>query len=347
MTIEERREALAPLAESILALQGQDGLVMIYPHLNADGDAYGSSLGLALAIQKLGIEVLCIYEEEVKQEYKHFAGLSLVRIWPSLSAEEKQALLSRQLMGIQIDLSVSHRLATRRDAWLAAPSRKTVDHHISEQVSDEDNFIFSDAAASCELVYHIIDALEHLSGVTLFDRDIATNLYTGLMMDTGNFCYPNVRPMTLAVAAKLLEFGVAIPELVERHFGRISWTRYKIEGAVSAYTQRALDGRITYLGIKPELVTQFGADDADLEGIPGQLRNIEGTDVSLMLRQGSDGSIRGNLRSQPEVDIQGFAMELGGGGHKNAAGFTLPPGDLDQALDDVVAKLIVRLSEES
>ncbi len=346
MTIEERREAFRPLAEDLIALRGQEGLVMIYPHLNADGDAYGSSLGLALAIRKLGISVLCIYEEEVKPEYKHLAGLSLARDWSALSAVEKKDLLSHQIMGIQIDLSVSHRLANRRDAWLAAPSRKIIDHHISDKEPDRDTYIFSEAAASCELVYHLIDALEVLEGKPFFDKEIATCLYTGLMLDTGNFCYPNVRPMTLAVAAKLLAYGVVIPDLVERHFGRISWARFQVEGALRAYTKRALGGRITYLGITPELVEAYGAGDADLEGIPGQLRNIEGTDVSIMLRQASDGSFRGNLRSQPEVDIQGFATGLGGGGHKNAAGFTLPPGDMEETLEDVVAKLTLWLAED-
>lgn len=345
MSIAERRIALTPLAQALLALHGSDGVVAIYPHLNADGDAYGSSQGLALALQGLGLKAICVYEEAVAEGFRFLPGQELVVNWHSLSHDERAALTARQSMAIQIDVSVDHRLAERRQAYRTAPNRKILDHHVNSVANNQDNFIYTDAAASSELVYILIEALEEQSGQTLMTSAIAVCLYTGIIMDTGNFCYANVRSTTLAVAAELLKFEIDLPGLTDRLFNRISWARYLVEGALRQHTRRSADGRITYLGVSRELMEAYHASDDDLEAIPGQLRDIEGTDVALMIRQTSHGSLRGNLRSQPEIDIQEFAAELGGGGHRNAAGFTLPPADLDATLADLVARLEKKLEQ--
>ncbi len=339
MTLDERKTLMTPLATDLLKLRGKAGHVAIYPHLNADGDAYGSCQALVLALNKLDISAVCVLEEEIKEDFLFLPGIDRARIWPKLSEDEQTRLTDEQLMAIQVDLSVEHRLADRRDAFTASAQQRIIDHHVNDLEPSPDHFIDTQAAASSELVYSLVEALGAEAGVELLDQDMALCLYTGLIMDTGNFSYPNVRPTTFSVAASLLATGINVPDVVDRLLRRISWARYRVEGALRSQTKRTEDGKITYLGVSSEFMREFGAADEDLESIPGQLRDIEGTEIALMLRQTPSGDLRGNLRSQPDVDIQGFAASLDGGGHKNAAGFTLPPQDLDETLADLVSKL--------
>lgn len=335
----ERINKLAPLASSLLALGGREGPLAVYPHLNADGDALGASLGLTLVLEAAGVSAVCVLNEPIGKDFSFLPRQDKFLVWPELPEAARAELLKTQQAALMIDVSVPERLAERRQAYEACPRRFILDHHLSEKANDKSNFIFPDAAASCELGLELALALEKAAGRELLSRDAALGLYAGLLTDTGNFSYANVKPSTLAAAAKLLTYGVDLPALTDRLFRAISWTRFKFEGVLRGETREAAGGRIKYLLVPRALLEKHGAEDADVEGMPSLLRDIEGTEISLVLRETAAGTLRGNLRSEARVDVSRAAAMFGGGGHKNAAGFTITGLSLEEALPRVLKTL--------
>lgn len=345
MMNQARMKQLAPLARKLLGLRAGEGRLIIYPHLNADGDAYGSALALTALLNKAGLKTLCLLNESPDPDYLFLPGCAEASVWPELTAAEKEQLAREQQAALMIDVSAEERLAERLPLYRAAPVHFVLDHHVSEQPNDEGHYIFPEAAASCELVTELALVLEKESGLHLLSAAEALCLYTGLLTDTGNFSYANVRPSTLAAAAELLACGIDLPALTDRLFRAISWTRYRLEGALRGRTRQAAGGRIAYLTVPRSLLTEYGAEDADVEAMPSLLRDIKGTKISLVLRETASGKLRGNLRSEAEVDVRRIAALFGGGGHVNAAGFTIEGESLEEALPKVLSCLEEALAD--
>lgn len=332
---------LIPLAQKLLGLRAGRGQLFIYPHLHADGDAYGSAFALCLLLERAGVSACCLLNEEIDPSFDFLPGREHVLVYPELSKAEKEALAERQAAALMIDVSTEDRLALRLPLYQRAAEHYVLDHHISELPNDESRYVFPEAAASCELAAELALVLEKESGMKLLDKDSALCLYTGILTDTGNFSYANVKPETLAAGGMLLAYGIDLPWLTDHLFRQVSWTRFRLEGALRGRTRQAAGGKITYVFVSRALLKEYGADDRDVEAMPSMLRDVKGTMISLVLRETESGTLRGNLRSQNGVDVRRIAAEWGGGGHVNAAGFTLPAADPEKTLE----KLLKRLEE--
>lgn len=327
---------LAPLAQKLLELRGREGRLYIYPHLHADGDAYGSAQGTALIAEALGIEAYCVYNEPLDENFSYLPGRERMLFWPLLSEEEKETVRRTQEAALMIDVSDEARLAERLGIYREARTRWILDHHVSSLPASENYFIFPEAAASCELAAELALVLEELSGKKLLNKESALCFYTGLLTDTGNFAYDNVSPSTLAAAALLLNCGVNLPKLSDHLFREISPTRYYLEGYLRGKTRSEAEGRIYYLAVSRKDLAAYGAEDKDLEYMPAMLRDIKGAEIALVLRETAEGKLRGSLRSNPGIDIRRAAVQLGGGGHVNASGFTLEHMSLEEGIDHVL-----------
>lgn len=341
-----RRDRVLPLAQSILSLREQVGSIIgIYPHLRADGDAYGASFSLARVLRKLGIEAYAVLNEGVDRKFSYLEGKQFSIDWSSLTSEEQQQFIASQTMSIMVDLSVLERLEKRQEAYCAAEDRRILDHHISALENNQNIFIYPDAAASCELVFDLVLALEKLSQEKLLDHAVALGLYTGILTDTGNFSFSNVTPYTMYVGSILLSHDINLPRLTDHLFRLEPWSTFYSEGYLRTQVQSACDGKIHYLSVSKDLMSEIGAREEDIEQLPGKMRSIRGTLCSLMLRESEHGEIRGNLRSIPRIDIRQVAEKFGGGGHRNAAGFTMKGVALAEA-EHRVLEVLVRFIEE-
>ncbi len=335
----ERLTQLALPARKLLSLRAGQGRLLIYPHLHADGDACGSAFALTSLLRKCDIAAFCVLNEAVEPDYAFLPGAEEALVWPELGPEEKETLRREQAAALMIDVSEPERLDLRRSLYEAAPVQYILDHHVSEEPNDDYRYVYTEAAATCELTAELALALERESGKKLMTQEEALCLYTGILTDTGNFSYQNVSPDTLRTAAYLLSFGIDLPELTNRLFRVQSWQRYRIEGRLRLETKRCCGGAITYLALPAELLRKLGAEDGDLDAMPSILRDVKGTKLALMLRETPEGSIRGNLRSQSGYNVREVAARFGGGGHVNAAGFTLKDISLEAGLEALLEAL--------
>ena len=347
MTRETRKKGLEALAQKILSKRDQDELILVYPHVRADGDAYGSSFALVKVFAKLGIEAAVLAEEDLSSEMMYMRAESKFINWNGLSTEEQDELKQKVSLSIQVDSSEDDRLANRIEIFQESPEFAIIDHHISSKSNGDLIFIDPEAGANVELVYTFILILEELTGEKFLDENIALALYTGLLTDTGSFSYDNTKSETLKIAAELLEYEINVAELNNHLFKEKPWERLIAETKLIQHAKLSDDKQIAYLTVSQEFMNANNITDADLENLPALLRNIKGVLVSLVLRETNEGTIRGNLRSTGPNDISMIARAHNGGGHLNAAGFTVTASELEVSnLDSIAEQIIAEIKQE-
>ena len=184
------------------------------------------------------------------------------------------------------------------------------------------------AAATAEIVYQIAERLHvPLKG------DLATCLMLALSTDTGHFGFRNTTPRTLQMAAQLLDNGASIADVCYDVYHRKTLGKTKLLGRAIESLEIFCGGKAAMVTITNQDLLDCGCDQSDCEGLIDVAREIDGVEISLMLREKEDG-IKGSLRSRNEINVADLAAQYGGGGHRAASGFTLKM-TLPQAVDEV------------
>ncbi|MDD2426470.1 MAG: DHH family phosphoesterase [Eubacteriales bacterium] len=322
------------LASGFLDLSRKKMHVGIFPHARADGDALGSALALSDALEQLGSETTVFVDEEVVPSLQFLPQTDSVLLFT-------EDMSDRQLdLAIAVDLNTPDRLENRESLFSSAAQYAIVDHHVSNREDKQNELIYTKASSTSELVFRLISELEELSSRELFNDNIATLLIAGLMTDTGRFSYNNTTPRALRQAAWLIEkFTVNLATLTHELFERTTVTQLQIRGDVFASTKVAANGRILYASVPRDMLDKRNATDDDLDYLSSDMREADGVDVSILLRESANRSeIHGSVRSNSCLDAAAFSQLFGGGGHVRAAGFVIEDMTLEQAEAEVLAQ---------
>jgi len=308
-------------AQAIRLIQSSD-CIYIGTHVRPDGDALGSLLALALGLEAQGRRAARLCADPVPDNYRFLAGTGSVCSDPP----EWRAQL-----GIVLDCDGRSRLGKLEPAFANLPQLLDIDHHATDQAFGEVRLIDPRAAATAELVYHLLGAL----GVPC-SRDIATCLYAAILTDTGRFCYGNTTAKSLDLAAELVGAG-ADPYDTARHIyeGR-SVAAVHLLGLALSRLDANQDSQVVSATLTRRDFLETGAASADTEGIIDHLRAIGGPRVALLFVEMENGEVRVSMRSDGSVDVSRVALDFGGGGHMMAAGCTVP-GKVDEVRARVVA----------
>lgn len=345
------KNAIRELAVALDALRSDPArLLFICPHVRADGDALGAALALQEGLNKLGVDNLVLLSEPVSQTFAYMAFGDNVRV---LGSEEnvdeflRNIPDDRKLTGFMIDCSGLERLGARARIFdiLETQDIFVLDHHISDMEQSSQVLIRPESAATCELAADLITAWETLTDLTILNHQIATALYTGLLTDTGRFTYRATTSNTLYVAGRLLEEDVDTQFLSSHLFDTQTLGLLRLRCYLAQRLEFISDGRGVMAKITGEQLEACGATREELEAIPSWMREIEGVEASILVRDLGDGAVRGNLRSLPPLKIEPLARIFGGGGHAQASGFTVEDGALDEVYDLVKAEAEKLLTE--
>jgi phosphoesterase RecJ-like protein len=206
-----------------------------------------------------------------------------------------------------------------------------LDHHITNTGFGDVTVVDGNAAATGEIVLRLMTEL----GWPL-TRNVAQCLLTALITDTGRFQYSNTTSQTLRLAATLLDAG-AIPAEISRHvYEEAPFGYLKLSGV--ALGRAKLD---TETGVISTIITEddldgAGVDWPDTDNFIDLLRLAAEADVAVLAKVHEDGRVKVSLRSRGGTDVGSLAAEMGGGGHRLAAGFTTH-GDPEEVVGSVVA----------
>ncbi len=202
-----------------------------------------------------------------------------------------------------------------------------IDHHHDNRRYGDVNWVEPAAAATGEMVYELLVAL----GAKITPA-IATNLFTAIHMDTGSFRYSNVTPDTFRIAGALVSAGADPYRVSNALYERRPPQALGWLGATLSRVEVSPDGRVAWLALPAGLVPETFVEAEDLVNYP---RSVESVRVACLLRE-RDGRVKVSLRGKGDVDVSAIAAKFGGGGHPNAAGFTMA-GPLTAATDTVLA----------
>jgi phosphoesterase RecJ-like protein len=298
---------LSPEAEAIAGVIRDNQTFLIIGHIRPDGDCLGSCLGLMAALQALGKAVRMYTAGPVPAVMSYIAGIDSV-----------ETTLPDQSQFDAI-LCVDTADASRVHAGYEPPEHLyVIDHHISNTHFGKINWVDGTAAAAAEMIYRLIGAL----GVDITPQ-IATALFTGIATDTGSFRFSNTNEATFRVAADLVSRGANAAQIAERVWSSRKPSAVKLAALVLSTINYEFDGRLAWNEVTLQMLQQAGGDEAELEGLSGEMRAIEGVQVAVLFTETETGECRIGFRSKGQVNVSTLAQLLGGGGHKNASGASL------------------------
>lgn len=325
------REELRNVAKKIATFRK----VLLFPHVNMDGDSLGSSFALCLGLRQLGLEAF-IYAGQTVPHNLDFLGEGCLTEKPPFSGEEYLSLL--------IDCGSRSRVPGREAVFDAGCAHACIDHHAS--VENDTAFDFSyiepKSAATGELIYMVLRDL----GVTM-TLPMAEAVYTALSTDTGSFQHSNTTARTHCIAAELHEVeGFSCKKIASLIYDRNSLASMKLEGRVFEVLHSYCDGALLVSRVTQDMLRKTGCTMEDADRMVSRLQSIDGAEVSCLLKEQEDGIIRGSLRAKSYMNVAAVAERFGGGGHLRAAGFR-KEGTVDEIEHLVTDALIRSFREEN
>jgi bifunctional oligoribonuclease and PAP phosphatase NrnA len=310
VTIETTTQDLAAVA---VALR-EGGRFLVTTHENPDGDALGSLLATTLALRQLGKDAqMFLYgAAPVPREYQ-FMGLDgLLRDLPR-DVEERVL--------VAVDCAKADRLGPDPTILEHAASVIDIDHHHDNTRFGSVNLIVADASSTGEVLRDVFAAL----GVEL-TPEIAEPLYIALVTDTGRFQYTNTTPKSLRLAAELVEAGADVHRVFQGVYESVEFAKLKLLARALEHAQVYEGGRVVISFLLRSDFDDVGAPGAYSEGIIDYLRAVEGAELVALIREPprDESAVRRvSLRaSVDELDVSAIARKSGGGGHRQAAGFS-------------------------
>jgi phosphoesterase RecJ-like protein len=214
-----------------------------------------------------------------------------------------------------------------------------IDHHHDNTRFGTVNLVVPEASCAAEIVYDL--AKELGADIT---PELAEALYIGLVTDTGKFMFENTTPNSHQMAAELIDAGVQPQEVHRKLYEELPESRLQLLARALNNVHRFDDGRLTITHLTREHFAESGAMESDSEGIVDHMRQVEGTVMACLVREllEKEGMRKVSLRATDQrVDVSIIARGLGGGGHRQAAGFTT-----DIPFDDLVERLRAELAAQ-
>jgi len=308
----------AALHHAAVALRRASSVV-VCAHIRPDGDAIGSVLGLTLALREAGIPAIPTLADErpASSTYEWLPGFGLYA--PAADLEVPSVFIA-------LDTPIAERLGVARELAQAAATLIVIDHHTDATSYGTHAVIDREAAATGQLVWALLEALEIKP-----TPEIALCCYTALITDTGRFQYQNTTPQVLRDAADMLEVGVDAAEVARLVYQSRSAGSLAIEARAMSRLTLANGGEVAYAWVNDEDFEQTGALPEEAEHLPDAVRVLGGIEVAVLMRERGD-EVRVNLRAKTTFDVGSVARQLGGGGHKAAAGFTWDRRGIDSLL---------------
>jgi phosphoesterase RecJ-like protein len=292
--------------------------MIVVAHEHPDGDALGSLIGMQGALTALGKDCLMFIDSSelpLPQEYSFLSLSGLVSSPPNDLDERTVVFLDCG------NLERNPAEALQRPGMHIL----NIDHHHDNTHFGTVNLVVPDASCTAEIVWDLMQGL----GVAP-TQEIAEALYVGLITDTGRFMYENTGPRAHRMAADLIEAGVDVHEIYRRVYEGVPYGKLALLARGLAKVERYDSGRLTVTELDAADFAESGAEESYSEGVIDHLRAVQGTAVAALVRD-RIGDTDGNgkplrkvsLRASDErVDVSAIARVQGGGGHRQAAGFT-------------------------
>ncbi|MDX1671647.1 MAG: bifunctional oligoribonuclease/PAP phosphatase NrnA [Balneolaceae bacterium] len=312
-------------AELIQKLQSHN-TVGVYSHIRPDGDCIGAQIAVSLWLKANDIEAIAFNDDPVPLNLQWMTDFYEIR-------KPNENDLRRCDAFVLVDGNSPPRFGSYAEYMQDDPKPTyMIDHHPDPNGGFEISVSVEDASSTCELLYHLF--LQH--DISQLDERIAKCLYTGIVTDTGSLQYDSVTPETMNIISELLRLGKFRPnEVAEKVFSNKTMNQLHLLSRAMSTIDLYENNQIAIMCVTEEMLEETNTTNEDCEGFVAYPLSITGIKAAVLFKDLGEG-IKMSLRSKSsDVDVNIWAREIGGGGHKKASG-AWHPGPLEKAIEEVV-----------
>lgn len=284
--------------------------VLIFPHILMDGDTFGSSVALCLAMRGQGKEAHILIEDTIPG--------NLVFLDGGLCTHDNDVIKQPDVC-IAVDCADIERFVKRRKKFMMGKSTLSIDHHKTSQYFAELNYVDSAAAATGEIVYDMLAEM----GIKP-DKKQGEALYAAIITDTGNFQYTNTTTKSHLIAIDLFNLGIDRGYVSRMLYQNTRIQKLHISGKILNTIKMLAGDEAVMAYVTSDMLKEAGAMMEDTEGASEMLRNISGVELSIFVKETSKSETKFSMRSKQWVDTTELSLKYDGGGHTRAAGCTIP-----------------------
>ncbi|BEP29328.1 DHH family phosphoesterase [Helicovermis profundi] len=309
-----------------------DKTYIVLPHIFPDGDTIGSSIALYNFLKTISKDVYIVLNDDIPKEIEFLNQNNII------SSEKFKSLNIKDYTVITIDSSDLTRIADRMFVFDEASYKYNIDHHITNENFADENLVDTDVSSTGEIIFEILKDSNYN-----FSENIGTlnALYSAISTDTGSFKYSNTTSSTHRIVAELIEDGLDVNyvnvELYQNTpLSKIETLNLMLESLLFKFDNKVAISSITIDRMKTKNLKEVSSD-----GMVEFLRNIEGVEVAVFLREIEKKIYKVSLRSKHDINVSKIALKFGGGGHVKAAGCKI-----SGTLSEVTFKLIEEIRNE-
>ena len=312
--------------------------IVLIPHMNPDGDAMGSVLGLWRVLKNSGLQVKVVSPTKYPEFYHWMDGHDEVIIYSHHPKQSARALDESDLI-ICMDFNQLSRLGEMRALIENYAGKKVlIDHH--PYPGNFTDLIISDItySSTAELIFSVLQSTDLAQYI---DRDAATSFFTGIMTDTGSFDFNVSNPSTFEVVAQLTRMGVDQLDIHSKVYDNYSADRMKLMGFCLSNRMSVFpEYHAACMYITLEDQKAFNFKTGDNEGFVNMPLSIKGVIFSVLFTE-KEKYVKASFRSKGNFAVNEVSEKyFNGGGHRNAAG-----GEFYASLQEALAQFEKLLPE--
>lgn len=299
-------------------------------HVSPDGDAVGSVLALFNALKSLNKDCYIISKDTLSENLKFLKGSDKITGEIIEPVDETDVVVA-------LDCGNLERVSANLKEFTGTIIN--IDHHLSNDKYGDINYIDSNAAATAEIVFELLN----LMGISFEKedsviKDIGTCMYTSIVTDTGAYRHSNVTERTHRISAVLKKIGVDNTFIYQSLFDNKDFSRIKLIGKALSSMQLILNGKVALLEVDKNFTADLGIDIGDTSDIISYGLQIKGVEVTLLLKEVEDG-VKASLRAKSYVDVRKIAEIFGGGGHIRASGIKIKNMSMEEAKYEILNEI--------
>ncbi len=294
------------VTRNLISFLKEEDNFFIATHINPEPDAIGSSLALSMALESIGKKTFLYDRDGVPEIYAFLPGQENFK-------RNIAPLDTRELSLILLDCNTPDRAGIENTTFKYSV---VIDHHETENNFGDIKWVEPQAAATGMMIFSILKEL----GISL-TKDIASNLYAAIAIDTGTFRYSNTTADVLRVGAELIEAGANPGSIANSLYE--TWSKQRFNLLIMSLNTLEIIDNIAILFITKEMFQKTGTCPDDTENFTNFPRMIKDIQITALFRQEEDDLWKISLRSKGNINVAKTALYFKGGGHKNAAGYKI------------------------
>lgn len=296
-------------------------------HMRPDGDAIGSQLGLGLSLEAMGKTVHYWNVDGLPESLAFLAGSEKITTPPDEAPE----------IDVAIALDTATRVRLGEGNLTAAAKAKVwlnIDHHISNPLYGDVNYVDATSPATGQIVYEVLQQLQ--MPIPAGSRDA---IYVAVSTDTGSFQYDSTTAKTYRMAADLVDRGLQVGKINAQTYDSHPYRRIELLRALLNTLELSPSGKVAHWQMLDQWRENLALQPDDSEGLIDMIRAIRGVQVAVFFEELPGGKIRVSMRSKDRgVNVCDIATRFGGGGHALAAGIRMA-GPISEAKQQVLAAI--------